>query len=194
MSGGSLFSDSGMFGDAFGGVSEGTGINLSGIPFVGGLFPDPNQKAMREALMNASNQMALQRQQSAAGFQNLAGQMLSAYAPAQNALSQMYGGGGAPQAAASSPVSSMVEQGISRVPMPSMNGGSPPSNGNGPGMLNQAAGGLGTMTLGGGPFGLLAGAGVDKLRQQGGMGGALGGALSGLGMGKPWGPLNGVFG
>lgn len=94
MSGGGLFSDSGMMGNMFGGIQNSTGINLSGIPFLGGLFPDPNQKAMRDALNSASSMMGNQRVQQAAGYQNLANNALGALQPAQNALSQMYGGTG----------------------------------------------------------------------------------------------------
>lgn len=96
MAGGSMFSDEGGIGGLMMGMGDMTGINLSGIPFVGGLFPDPNQKAMRDALQNASNMMGAQRAQTAGAYQNLANNALGALQPAQNALYQMYGGGSQP--------------------------------------------------------------------------------------------------
>ncbi len=184
-----------MFGDALGGVSDSTGINLSGIPFVGGLFPDPNQKAMREALMNASNQMGAQRAQSAAGFQNLAGQMLSAYAPAQNALSQMYGGPSPPPSGAGSAAQGMSVAQPGFLESSGLFGGGSPGQGSrsvtsASNLLNQGARGLGTMTLGGGPVGL----GVNELAKTGGVGGTVGGLFQQAGLGQPWGPFQGVFG
>ncbi len=97
MAGGSMFSDEGGIGSLMMGMGDMTGMNLSGIPFIGGMFPDPNQKAMRDALANASAMMGAQRAQTAGAYQNLANNMLGAMQPAQNALTMMYGGGsGAP--------------------------------------------------------------------------------------------------
>lgn len=189
MAGGSMFSDEGGIGGLMMGMGDMTGINMSGIPFIGGMFPDPNQKAMRDALQNASNMMGAQRSQSAAAYQNAANNMLGALQPAQNALSMMYGGGGGtptggfdmsqfgpPQGA------QMVPQyrGIDRALAGASNdlSASFPGGSGGGGMLGGLfGGGNGSGGLGGLLGGLLGGPSGGG---GGGMGGGLGGLLGGL--------------
>jgi hypothetical protein len=92
MSGGGLFSDTGGIGGMMSGMGEGLGINLSGIPFIGGLFPNPAEKAMRDSLANAVTSYGNMREPQAQGYQNLMGRVGQSFAPVQSALSWMYGG------------------------------------------------------------------------------------------------------
>lgn len=88
--------------DMFGGGSSGAGgggiigdnggVNMSQIPFIGGMMPNPNEKAMREALQRAQVAYGDHRGQSAQAYQNMLGQVLNSYQPVQNALGAMYGG------------------------------------------------------------------------------------------------------
>lgn len=68
------------------------GINLSGIPFIGGMFPNPNEGAVRDAMAAAGQSYANMRPQMAQGYQNIASQFQNQMAPASQALANMYGG------------------------------------------------------------------------------------------------------
>ena len=68
------------------------GINLSGIPFIGGMFPNPNEAAMRDAMGAAGQSYANMRPQMAQGYQNMVSQFQNQMSHAAQALANMYGG------------------------------------------------------------------------------------------------------
>src|SRR5512139_673449 len=106
---GSLLGNNGMVGGLMGGI----GLNLSQIPFVGGMFPDPNAPAMQAAMQNAANTYASQRPVTAQAFENLMNQVRAGYQPAQNALASMYGGGNGTPNLAGAPTSAPPPEGWS---------------------------------------------------------------------------------
>jgi hypothetical protein len=157
------------------------GINLSGIPFIGGMFPNPNEAAMQQGIKNVQAATAAYRPQMAQAYQNLAGDQLAALQGPQQALLQMYGGQPPPGPSISNP---------SHGGSPSMQASSPPPQASGGSSGGSSGGFLGGM-LGGDPLGGLMGAG--------GLGGILGGGgmtsgLPGFGNGQSGGPLGGILG
>jgi len=68
------------------------GLNLSGIPFIGGMFPNPNAGAMSQGFANAAQSYADRRMPTAAAYQQGLQNALTALNPAANALNMMYGG------------------------------------------------------------------------------------------------------
>jgi hypothetical protein len=166
------------------------GINLSGIPFIGGMFPNPNEAAMRDAMGAAGQSYANMRPQMAQGYQNLASQFQNQMSPAAQALANMYGG----QHGQNSDVTANIQaQQAPQMPqghVPSRSTASDRTTDDGAGQNDplmsfvntlDPAGGLGSI---GGSFGGLFGLNGG----QGGPGGAVQGATHGGGM------LGGILG
>ncbi len=184
------------------------GLQLSQIPFIGGLFPNPNEGAARDAMAAAGAAYGAMRPSSAQGYQNLVSQNQNALAPAHQALANMYGG----QHGQNSDVTAaMADQSGSTggnygAAVGSMLAGGPkPSDNSGKGnpamsFLNtlDPLGGLGSLGGAmGGFMGLGGGQGGPMGAVQGGMsnppgGGLLGGILGGGGGGG--GLLGGLLG
>lgn len=178
--GGAIASDTGPLGMGTELMTGVTGIQPSRLPFVGGLFPNPDEKAMRQAMADAAASYQAARPQSAAAWNAALGNMMGAYSPAQSALAQMYGGTQAPPPAGPPPGQPMA-QAQSMLPSqpPKPQGASAIGGlfGGGPvasmgGMLRGATGGLfggapgagagaalGGFVPGGGPLGGMPGAG-----------------------------------
>lgn len=172
MAGGGIFDDSGGgIGGMMTGMGQGLGINLSGIPFVGGLFPDPAQKAMRDSLAAAVGSYQNMREPQAQGYQNLMARAGAGFAPVQSALNWMYGG---PDQSQPSPPSS------SGSPGPSYNSPSPSQGMQSPGPSPSALTNMATQSVN--PGGLM-GSVMGNLPGMGG-GGPLGG-IPGFGGGMP---------
>lgn len=68
------------------------GLQLSQIPFIGGLFPNPNEGAVRDAFNAAGQSYGGMRGQMGQGYQNIASHFQNQMAPARQALMNMYGG------------------------------------------------------------------------------------------------------
>lgn len=155
------------------------GINMSQIPFIGGLFPNPNEAAMQQAIQNAGGQFAAYRPQLAQAYQNLAGDQLAALQGPQNALMQMYGGKPPPGPSISNP-----------------SPGGPPSTSTPPPSGGSLGGLIGGMVGGGGQGGSQGAGGLGGL--FGGLPGLGGGnpmsGLPGFGNGQSGGPLGGILG
>ena len=96
--GGLLGGGGGGGGGLIGGAGNGgtligqNGINLSGIPFIGGMFPNPNEGAARDAMNAAGQAYGNMRPQMAQGYQNMVSQFQNQMSPASQALANMYGG------------------------------------------------------------------------------------------------------
>lgn len=146
-----------------GGIMSGSGgLNMSQIPFIGGMFPNPNEAAMQQAIQQSQNDLSAYRPQMAQAYQNLAGNQLASYQPAQGALMQMYGGsipqgptianpspGGMPPGQSSPQQPPSGGSSSSGDPLSGLMGGLPGLGGGGlPGL--GGAGGLGGLMGGGG--------------------------------------------
>lgn len=177
-------------------IGDQGGVNLSGLPFVGGLFPNAAQQMQRQMMANAANTLGAMQPGIAQGFQNIFNGTQQAYGPAQRALAMMYGG--APASAPSGDMGSLAGKFAAGGAAPSGGGGQSPGSalsqangmlgigggGGGGGFMGSLTGLLGATPLGGGgPLGGL----------MGGGGGGLGGILGGLG-GGGGGPLGGLLG
>lgn len=187
-------------------IGDEGGVNLSGLPFVGGLFPNAAQRMQRELQTQASNTMGAMRPGIAEGFQNIWNGVQQAYNPAQQALMSIYGGkpqggadwlssaaqpigsqsgGGAPKPAPPDPWSTST----SAIASSGIRGG----QANPGGFMGQIPivggmmGGMGGMMPGGGGFPGLGGGGMPGMG-----GGGLGGMIPGMG-GQGGGPLGGLM-
>lgn len=153
--------------------NNGGGLQLYNMPFIGGLFPNPNEQAKLQAIKQVGQNYAAYRPQMAQAYQNMIGSQLGSLQPAQNALMQMYGGKPPPGPTISNP----SPGGSPPSPPPASSGGSPGGS---------SGGGLG---------GIFGGGGLPGLGGIGGLGGLLGGGgLPGFGgssTGLP-GPLGSV--
>lgn len=189
--GGGLISNNGALGGMFQGMGDSLGINFSGIPFIGGMFPNPAEAAANEAIRQAAGVYGGLIPQIAQAYGNLHQNALGNFGPVQNALRQIYGGdtgmGGAPVGGPNGrDVALNRQMGGSAGGLTGAFGGLPsPSYGPGGGLLGGLSGmpGLGSLPgLGGGgmPFG-----GAGGLPGLGGLFGGGGGmpGLPGLGGG-----------
>jgi hypothetical protein len=186
--------------------NNGGGLQMSQIPFIGGMFPNPNEAAMRDAMTAAGQAYANMRPQQAQGYQNIMSQVQNQMAPASQALANMYGGQHGQNSdvtaaiAAQNPRDSGAAQGALAGlsgPRPSDNSGKGQS-GNDPlgGFLTTLDPVGGLSSIGGsfgGLFDLDGGGGGPMNALKGGMGGMSGGGLLGglLGGG---GGLGGILG
>lgn len=177
MSGGGLISDSGGLGGMLGGLSGGLGINLSGIPFVGGMFGSPEEAAMRQSMANAVQSYQNMREPQAQGYQSAMARFGQGMQPVQSALNWMYGGPEAGQGGQAPPQQSPG-------PAPSV----PPSGGGGTSLFPSGGGGGGGGGLLGGIGGIGGMLGLGQNAPLGLPGPGLGGALSG----NPTGNLPGL--
>lgn len=192
MSGGGIISDTGMLGGLTSGLGGMAGINLSGIPFVGGMFANPAEAQMRDSMAGAANQYQGMREPAAQGFQNMMGRTHDMYQPAHDALNWMYGSPQQPQAPQGQPPQMGAPPPQAPTPHPQAHS----SGGGGPAMSTIGAG-LGGL-LGGGPVGALgAGLGANAMGSgsaKGGLGGMLGGFAGGGTLGGYGGGLGGLLG
>lgn len=152
-------------------IGDEGGVNLSGLPFVGGLFPNAAQRQQRELQMQASNTMGAMRPGIAEGFQNIWNGVQQAYNPAQQALMSIYGGkppGGPPIGGAmGSAAGSMAGGGAPSKPVDPWTAGAGLPAGFRP---SSATGFMGSMPIVGGMLG-----GMGGLFPGGGGGGPMGG-------------------
>lgn len=200
----------GLFGGGGGGfngtsfIGDSGGVNLSGLPFVGGLFPNAAQQQQRQAMADAASAYGAMRPGVAQGFGNIWSGVQQAYTPAERALQAMYGGGTAPNSGGWAPGGArpMPGGGPSSItsgggPRPSDNSGGGSSPFGQGGLLGMASGDpLGGALFGqGGPMGFAGRQAGGALGGGGGLGGLLGGGgLFGGGGGSPLGGLGGIFG
>lgn len=163
--------------------NNGGGMQLYNMPFIGGLFPNPNEQAKLQAIKQVGQNYGAYRPEMAQAYQNMIGSQLGALQPAQGALMQMYGGKPPPGPTISNP-----SPGGSPLPPPQ------PSSGGSPGGSSGGSGG-GLGSLFGGLPGMGGMGGLPGMSGIGGLGGMLGGGgLPGFGgssTGLP-GPLGSV--
>lgn len=164
------------------------GINLSGIPFIGGMFPNPNEAANRDAMAAAGQAYGNMRPQMAQGYQNIASQFQNQLAPVHQALDNMYGQHGqnsdvTANIAAQQPP--MMASGANQGAMAGLNGAhgsqysGPFSQGVMPGVMGTIFDPGGMLGIGNGFLGM--GHGGGGLMGGGGIPGMGGGGLPGLG-------------
>lgn len=81
----------GLVDGLFGGIGDVLGIDVGALPVVGSLFPDKNEKELRELMLSLASSMQQNRGDiERAGVRSLQNE-LSAYAPMNSLLGEMYG-------------------------------------------------------------------------------------------------------